>query len=130
MLVGFGHAVATWCDMLHAVGSYLTTFTLSQQHPTCGNIVAKQCIQQCCNMWHCHVAIVCLGLNKTYHHTTIQYLQAPAKQSQHIVTLLSATFLATLLRRIANQTRTQALAQQYCTNLAKQVQLHATPTMS
>ena len=42
MLCAFGHRVATCCDMWGVVGSTLTIFKLSPQHPTCRNTVAKR----------------------------------------------------------------------------------------
>ena len=68
-LRAFGHRVATCCDMLGVVGSSLklvkfepTTPNMSQQggqtHATC-------CAQQCCDMLHCHVAIVWPGLKRS-----------------------------------------------------------------
>ena len=65
MLRGFGHLVATCCNMLGVVGSSLklvkfepTTPKMLQQD---GQTHATCCAQQCCDMLRWHVAIVWPG---------------------------------------------------------------------
>ena len=62
MLCGFGHRVATCCDMWDIVGSTLTIFKLSPQHPTCRNTVAKRTQHVSLN----NVAICSVGMLRSF----------------------------------------------------------------